>query len=137
MKKWILFILVAGLAISANSFAQSSDKIQKTSEVKVNKNNQVQKASAEDRSNILTQKLTQELTLSNDQAMKIYQINLTATKEIDFLRENRQTKARTFKTEIKAAYDKRDAGIRALLNPTQLKDYEDNKTMFREKRNTK
>ena len=137
MKKFILFVLVAGLAFSANTFAQSAEKVQKGSEVKVSKANQVQKRSAEERATILTDKLTKELTLNNDQNIKIYQINLTATKEIDFLRENRETKARTFKSVIKAAYDKRDSAIRALLNPTQLKMYEENKSMWREKRNSK
>ena len=137
MKKFILFVLVAGLVFSANTFDQNAEKVKKGSEVKVSKNNQIQKRSAEERATILTDKLTKELTLNNDQNIKIYQINLTATKEIDFLRENRETKARTFKSEIKAAYDKRDSAIRALLNPTQLKMYEENKSMWREKRNSK
>lgn len=145
MKKWISFLLIVGLTVSVNAFAQKSadnksknkseDKIQKAGEVKPADIPQVKKRSIEERATILTQHMTQELNLNPDQVQKVHAANYQATKDIDFLRENRKTKARTFKSEIKAAYDNRENAIRATLDPQQLKTYDANKRKMRDIRN--
>jgi hypothetical protein len=140
MKKLISFLLILGLIASADAFAQKSskdktkseDKIQKAGEVKTNEVPQVKKRSIEERADILTKYMIEELNLNPDQAKKVHAANYQATKEIDFLRENRQTKARTFKSEIKAAYDNRENSIRAALTPQQLVTYDANKKKMRE-----
>lgn len=151
MKKWIFVALLVGLVVNTQAFAQkragnkeknqkevkSEDKVQKAGEVKAAEVPQVQKKSVEERANIITQSLVETLKLNADQTRKVHAANVLATKKIDELRENRQEKAKTFKTEIKAAYDERDMQIKAALTPEQVKLYEESKTKFREKRNNK
>ena len=92
--------------------------------------------SPEERAKAVTKKLDKNLSLSEEQKEKVYQINLETAKQNDDLRNQVKIKELTradFFTERKVLEKDRDAKIEALLTEEQKPKYEEMKAKARQR----
>lgn len=154
MKKLFVVIAIFAALSTQYTNAQSSTKARATQKPKLEKVNDVQmetedaeelkevdkikpgkangdkvqenKKSVETRAKNRTEQLAKKLLLSEDQRSKVYQINLTTFSKVAALKAsiNENTDKQTVKEQIKQLYQQKVASIKQVLNPEQLKKYE-------------
>jgi hypothetical protein len=84
-----------------------------------------EKKTPEERATAQTEKLSEKLLLSPDQKIQAYDINLAIDQKNEAVRADKNMSEETRKASIQGNNDARKEMIKAILNPEQLKKFED------------
>ena len=120
MKKSILILAIVLFAGIMQSMAQKQDHHMKT---------------PEERAQMMTEKMTAKLDLSNEQAKKIYQINLETAQKMHVIKQNKTEDAdkTVFRAQMKELHQNHQTQLKAVLNAAQLEKWEAMKEERKEK----
>ena len=131
MKKLLFALAIMGSVFVAQDVAaQSAKKAKKAQKEMTKKSGEIKQMDAStaefipatQRAERLTKQMTKQLTLNEEQSIKISAINLETAQKLDALRAERSTN-RSFKRDIQTVQKNRDSEIKALLNKDQLAKY--------------
>lgn len=84
-----------------------------------------EKKTPEERATAQTEKLSEKLLLSPDQKIQAYDINLAIDQKNEAVRADKNMSEETRKASIQGNNDARKEMIKAILNPEQLKKFEE------------
>ncbi len=84
-----------------------------------------EKKTPEERATAQTEKLSEKLLLSPDQKTQAYDINLAIDQKNEAVRADKNMSEETRKASIQGNNDARKEMIKAILNPEQLKKFEE------------
>lgn len=84
-----------------------------------------EKKTTEQRATAQTEKMSEKLLLSPEQKVQVYDINLAIDKKNEAVRNDKNMSEETRKASIQGNNDARKDMIKAILNPEQLKKFEE------------
>jgi protein CpxP len=84
-----------------------------------------EKKTPEQRATAQTEKMSEKLLLSPEQKVQVYDINLAIDKKNEAVRNDKNMSEETRKASIQGNNDARKDMIKAILNPEQLKKFEE------------
>lgn len=84
-----------------------------------------EKKTPEQRATAQTEKMSEKLLLSPEQKVQVYDINLAIDKKNEAVRNDKNMSEETRKASIQGNNDARIDMIKAILNPEQLKKFEE------------
>ncbi len=143
---FVIFVLVA-LFVAPDAFAQKKqDKTKKDQtelaipngtpvkgDVEVRKSeSSKQLTSVQKRADVMTKKLDNQLSLTDDQSTKIHAINLSTAQKVSELRAARKDSPVGFKKEMKKVWKDHDQSLKAVFTASQNKQYNAIKEKIRE-----
>jgi hypothetical protein len=83
------------------------------------------KKTTEERATAQTEKMSEKLLLSPEQKIQVYNINLAIDQKNEAIRSDKNMSEETKKASLKGNNDARTDMIKAILNPEQLKKFEE------------
>lgn len=83
------------------------------------------KKTPEERATAQTEKMSEKLLLSPEQKIQVYDINLAIDQKNEAIRSDKNMSEETKKASLKGNNDARTDMIKAILNPEQLKKFEE------------
>jgi len=84
-----------------------------------------EKKTPEERATAQTEKMSEKLLLSPEQKTQVYDINLAIDQKNESVRNDKNMSEETKKASLKGNSDARKDMIKAILNPEQLKKFEE------------
>lgn len=84
-----------------------------------------EKKTPEEKATAQTEKMSEKLLLSEDQKVLVYDINLAIDQKNETIRADKQMSEETRKASIQGNNQARKDMIKAILNPEQLKKFEE------------
>lgn len=128
-------LLVAAVLFSGSMIAQeNTDQKQKTEsgttkgtgnqKEKQNHKGEKEAKTPEERANGLTNRMTNNLGLTDDQKAKIYTVNVDMAKKNDTIRKNTALSKEDRRAQLKANYLERKSQYKTILTEEQLAKYE-------------
>ncbi|MDX5348680.1 MAG: hypothetical protein LPJ89_09770 [Hymenobacteraceae bacterium] len=119
MKQFLIATILAG-GIAFSGFAQQQPK-------KTNK-------SAEERAELHTKRMQQELGLTNEQAQKLKTINLAHAKEMQEYRKSTEAERNALKEQRKTLHSKHQEQLKSVLTEEQYQKHQANMEAKHQKR---
>ncbi len=83
------------------------------------------KKTPEERATAQTEKMSEKLLLSPEQKVQVYNINIAIDQKNESVRNDKNMSEETKKASLKGNNDARKDMIKAILNPEQLKKFEE------------
>ena len=83
------------------------------------------KKTHEERATAQTEKMSEKLLLSPEQKVQVYNINIAIDQKNEAIRSDKNMSEETKKASLKGNNDARKDMIKAILNPEQLKKFEE------------
>ena len=83
------------------------------------------KKTPEERATAQTEKMSEKLLLSPEQKVQVYNINMAIDQKNEAIRSDKNMSEETKKASLKGNNDARKDMIKAILNPEQLKKFEE------------
>jgi Spy/CpxP family protein refolding chaperone len=86
----------------------------------------------EERTEMRTSRMVEELSLNTDQASKIRQINLNQANKMKAMREKQAAENQDFRQEARSIADETEKQYQIILTPEQFEKYKQNKAQKKE-----